>query len=225
LIQSLDQLARVLDYRSVQRRSGRLGTLCNGDDLRCWEKEIERMFTQSRLRVFLPMMLITFLLFGAVSAEAGDRYHRRDRREGDRAAKGALVGAALGALVQLVGGRTEGGQVLKGAVVGGVLGAAVGASQDGRRDRYGRYDYNQDGDYDQNGYYNEDGDYVQVDDGYIQDHDYVDQDVDYGTAGYDSRDDQRYDRQSDHRYDRDSDDGHRHGRRGSHRHGGNCGHH
>ena len=65
------------------------------------------MFTQSKLRVFLPMMLITFLFFGAVSAEAGDRYHRRD---GDRAAKGAAVGAAVGALVQLIGGRTEGGQ-------------------------------------------------------------------------------------------------------------------
>jgi len=181
------------------------------------------MFTQSRLRVFLPMMLITFLLFGAVSAEAGDRYHRRDRRDGDRAAKGALVGAALGALVQLVGGRTEGGQVLKGAVVGGVLGAAVGASQDGR------YDHNLGGYYDQNGYdqtyYDQDGDYVQVDDGYNQDgyqDGYGDPNTYYGNNEYDGRYEQRNDQQYDQHYDRNNGYDRRDGHRGSHRHGSHC---
>jgi hypothetical protein len=190
------------------------------------------MFTQSRLRVFLPTMLIAFLFFGAVSAEAGDRYHRRDRRDGDRAAKGAVVGAALGALVQLVGGRTEGGQVLKGAVVGGVLGAAVGASRDGR------YDHNRGGYYDQNGYdqtyydqnggyYNQDGYYVQVDDGYNQDG-YGDPNAYYGNdeydGRYDQRNDQQYDQRYDQRYERDNGYDHRDGHRGSHRHGSHCGH-
>jgi hypothetical protein len=117
-----------------------------------------------------------------------------------------VVGAAVGALVQLIGGRTEGGQVLKGAVVGGALGAAVGATQENRRDRYGRY-------YDRNGYYNQDGYYVQVDGGY------------YPDGAYDSRYDQRYDGRYDPRYDGRYDDSYRrYDRRDSHRHSRSCGH-
>jgi len=164
------------------------------------------MFTQSKLRVFLPLMLIAVLFFGAAAAEAGD--HRHD---GNRAAKGAVVGAAVGALVQLIGGRTEGGQVLKGAVVGGALGAAVGASQENRRDRYGRYDYDRDGYYARDGYSNQDGYYVQGNDGYYAN----------GTAYPDSYHQNGGYYSNDHRNDSY---GRRDGRRASHRHSSNCGH-
>jgi hypothetical protein len=151
------------------------------------------MFTQSKQRVFLPLMLIAVLFFGAAAAEAGDRRH-----DSDRTAKGAVIGAAVGALAQILGGRTEGGQVLKGAVVGGAVGALVGASQENRRDRYGRYDN------DRSGYYNQDGYYVRVDDGSYRDGDYYRDGYpnDYRNDGYGRRD----------------------GRRSSHRHSSNCGH-
>jgi len=101
-----------------------------------------------KLRVFLPVMLVGFLCFG-VAAEA-----RQDRS--DRAAKGALVGAAVGTLLQLAQGHDRGGQILTGAVVGGAIGAAAGAATEGYRDRYyrdGYYGYQGGGYYSSPGYY------------------------------------------------------------------------
>jgi len=111
------------------------------------------MLNKSKQRVFIPLMLVGLLFFGALAAQAQDRH-------GDRVANGALIGATLGTLVQMVQGRTEGHQLLKGALVGGALGAAVGASQEARRDRYGRWGDNstyRDGYYYQNGQYYQDG--------------------------------------------------------------------
>ncbi|MFL6195438.1 MAG: hypothetical protein ACJ75H_14775, partial [Thermoanaerobaculia bacterium] len=61
--------------------------------------------------------------------------------------KGALIGAGVGAVTQVVRGRNQGTEILKGAAVGGAVGAAVGAYGDYKQerdarydDRYGRYD-------------------------------------------------------------------------------------
>ena len=160
------------------------------------------MSSQSKQRVFIPMMLMGFLSFGAVAAEA------RDYRHQDQVKKDAAIGAAVGTLVQILGGRTEGHELLKGAVVGGTIGAVVGAAKENRRGYY-RDGYYRDGYYDRNtyynqgGYYNRDGYYDQnggYQNGYYQDGYYQD--------GYDSRDggyyrdDARYDRRTSHRHDR-----------------------
>ena len=143
------------------------------------------MFTKSKQRVFIPMMLMGFLCFGAASAEARDYRHR----SGDQVKKDAVIGAAVGTLVQIIGGRTEGHELLKGAVVGGTLGAAVGAAKESRRgyyrDGYYRDGYYRDGYYDRDVYYDRSGGYR---DGYYRDGYYRD--------GYDSR----YDRRSSHRH-------------------------
>jgi hypothetical protein len=170
------------------------------------------MLSPSQQKGFIPLMLAGFLMFGAVSAEARDHHWR-----GDRAAKGAVIGAVAGTLFQIMQGKTEGDEILAGAVVGGTLGAAVGAGSDDYRDRY--HDRYRDGYYDHDGYYQEgyyqDGYYQ---DGYYQDDGYWDgedrdryQDRDgYYRGGYDYRNDGDYDH-----YDR----------RSSHRHGSHCGHH
>jgi uncharacterized protein YcfJ len=87
------------------------------------------MLSQSKQRVFIPVMLVGFLLFGAAAAQAHD-----DR--GDRVARGAVIGAVVGTFIQLAQGRNEGRELLNGAVVGGALGAAAGAFDGARRDRY-----------------------------------------------------------------------------------------
>ncbi len=148
------------------------------------------MSSQSKQRVFIPMMLMGFLSFGAVAAEA------RDYRHQDQVKKDAAIGAAVGTLVQIIGGRTEGHELLKGAVVGGAIGAVVGATKDSRHGYY-RDGYYRDGYYDRNGYYSQNGYYdrnVYYQDGYYQN-------------GYYSRDggsyryDDRYDRRTSHRHD------------------------
>ena len=145
------------------------------------------MITQSKQRVFLPLMLIGLLFAGAVSAQADEN------RGGDRIARGAAVGAAVGTFLQIAGGRTAGHQLLRGALIGGTLGAAVGT-----------YD---------TGYYGRDGYYVR--DGYYGNgvvyRDRDSRDRDYRERAYENRDrDDRY-RRSDRDRDRDRDD--RYGRR------------
>jgi hypothetical protein len=157
------------------------------------------MFTKSKQRVFIPMMLMGFLGFGVAAAEARD-YHR----SGDQVKKDAVIGAAVGTLVQIIGGRTEGHELLKGAVVGGTLGAAVGAAKESQRGYY-RDGYYRDGYYNQGGYYDRSGTYQ---DGYYRDG------YDSRNGRYDSRDgyyrddhrhDSRYDRRSSHRHSRSCD--------------------
>jgi len=142
------------------------------------------MLTHTKLRVFLPVMLVGFLFFGA-AAEAR-QYHRDD----DRVAKGAVIGALAGTLLQLAQGHSDGRQVLTGAVVGGALGAAAGAATDNpyryyRRDGY--YGYRDRGYYPSQGYYVQGG--------------YEDPYYGYDTQGYypDPRVDGRYEYDS--RYD------------------------
>jgi hypothetical protein len=112
------------------------------------------MITKSTQRVFIPLMMMAFLLVGAFAAQA------QDYRDGDRVGKGAAIGATVGTLFQMLQGRTAGHQLLKGAIVGGAVGAVAGAYDQAQRDRYDAY-YN-DG---QDGYYQQDGEYYQ--DGYV----------------------------------------------------------
>ncbi|HYG62474.1 MAG TPA: YMGG-like glycine zipper-containing protein [Thermoanaerobaculia bacterium] len=103
------------------------------------------MFNNAKRHIFIALLLIGLMSFGAVAAEARDR----DTNGSDRLLKGAAVGAAVGAVTQAVRGRTEGRELLKGAAVGGAVGAAVGAysdykqeknaREDERHDRRGRY--------------------------------------------------------------------------------------
>ena len=123
------------------------------------------MFNMKRQPALVALLLVAFMVFGAVASEASDR-HRSDRVVRD-----ALIGAAIGTLSQIARGRDEGRQLVNGAIVGGAFGAAVGASRDGRRygsgyrGHYGRNDYyynqyNQPysyGSYDSSPYYYDDG--------------------------------------------------------------------
>lgn len=93
------------------------------------------MFKIANPRVFAALFLMATLLFGAVAAEA------RDTHGSDRLVKGAVAGAAVGALTQLLRGRTEGVQVLKGAAVGTAVGAAAGAYSDYKQEKDARYDH------------------------------------------------------------------------------------
>lgn len=93
-------------------------------------------------RGFAALSLMATLLFGATAAEAHDRHGS------DRVVRGAVAGAAVGVITQILRGHTEGNQVFKGAVVGSVLGAAVGAYNDSERG-YSRYDYRHRAGYDQ----------------------------------------------------------------------------
>jgi hypothetical protein len=168
------------------------------------------MITKSTQRVFIPFMMMAFLLVGAFAAQA------QDYRSGDRVAKGAVIGAAVGTLFQMMQGRGEGHQLLKGAVVGGALGAAVGATQEGQ---YGRWDGN---DY-RDGYYQQDGVYYQsgyaYPEAYVYPQGYVYRNgYDY-RGGHDGYRNEGYYRDSRPagRYDHDRDD-HRSPRRNGDRH-------
>lgn len=181
------------------------------------------MLTKSTQRVFIPLLMMAFLLLGAFAAQA------QEYREGDRVAKGAAVGAAVGTLFQMIQGRTEGHQLLKGALVGSAVGAVAGAYDDAQRDRDG-YAYQQDGYAYRDGYDQQDGVYGQdgyVVQGYAAPNVYV---YPYGyqyRSGYeghrrggdfrDSRAAGRYDH--DGRYDRHDRDDHRAHRRGGDRYG------
>jgi hypothetical protein len=163
------------------------------------------MFSPSKQRGFIPLMLAGILMFGAVSAEARDH-----GRRGNRTAKGAVIGAVAGTLFQIIQGKTDGDEILAGAVVGGTLGAAVGAGTDGNRDRY--HDRYRDDHYGYDGYYQ---------DGYSQDDEYWDdEDWDsYQDRDGDYRDDAEY--RNDGGYDRYD----HYDRRSSHRHGSHCDRH
>jgi hypothetical protein len=167
-------MARLLIYRLSSSPDQRYGTTATGK-ISVVQKGDREMFSKSKQRVFIPMMLVGLLCFGAVAAQAGEY------RSGDRVAKDAAIGAAVGTFVQILSGRTQGHQILKGAIAGGALGAAVGAARESQRDRYYR-----DGYYDRNGYYyNQDGYYSQ--DGY-----YYNQNGYYNPDGYSYRNDVNY---------------------------------
>jgi hypothetical protein len=136
-------------------------------------KETE-MFTPSKSRIFLPLLLVVFLFCGAVSAQA---YEHRD---GDRVVKGAAIGAALGTLLQITQGRTEGHQLLRGAVIGGSVGAIVGSYGDARNGYY-----RQEGYYDRDSYYR--GGSTYRNGGYDRDRRFDSRD-----RGYDRRDGDSY---------------------------------
>lgn len=89
---------------------------------------------RGKQRVVTAFLLFTLLLLGSVAAEA------RDTHGADRLVKGALIGAGVGAVTQVVRGRNQGTEILKGAAVGGAVGAAVGAYGDYRQERDARYD-------------------------------------------------------------------------------------
>ena len=93
------------------------------------------MFKIANQRVFTALFLMATLFFGgAMAAQA------RDTHGSDRLVKGAVAGAAVGAITQVVRGRTAGVQVLKGAAVGGAVGAAVGAYSDYKQEKDARLD-------------------------------------------------------------------------------------
>jgi YmgG-like glycine-zipper protein len=92
------------------------------------------MFKIARPTAFVALFLMAFLFLGSMAAEA------RDTHGADRLVKGALLGAGVGAVTQVVRGRNSGTQILKGAAVGGAVGAAVGAYSDYRQERNARLD-------------------------------------------------------------------------------------
>ncbi|MES1242821.1 MAG: hypothetical protein ABUT39_14490 [Acidobacteriota bacterium] len=93
------------------------------------------MFKIANQRVITALVLMATLFFGgAMAAQA------RDTHGADRLVKGAVAGAAVGAITQVVRGRTAAPQVLKGAAVGGAVGAAVGAYSDYKQEKDARVD-------------------------------------------------------------------------------------
>jgi outer membrane lipoprotein SlyB len=93
------------------------------------------MFKIANQRVITALILMATLFFGgAMAAQA------RDTKGSDRLVKGAVAGAAVGAITQVVRGRTGGVQVLKGAAVGASVGAAVGAYSDYKQEKDARID-------------------------------------------------------------------------------------
>jgi hypothetical protein len=100
------------------------------------------MFKIANQRVITALFLMATLFFGgAMAAQA------RDTKGADRLVKGAVAGAAVGAITQVVRGRTAGTQVLKGAAVGGAVGAAVGAYSDYKQEKDARIDAERRADY------------------------------------------------------------------------------
>src|SRR5215210_7390733 len=80
------------------------------------------MLNKGRQRVSIALFLMAFLVFGSVSAYAGSTHGS------DRLVKGAAIGAAAGAVTQMVRGRTTGKELLKGAAVGASVGAPFRSS-------------------------------------------------------------------------------------------------
>lgn len=114
------------------------------------------MLNMAKQRVFIALLLMAVMFFGAVAAEA------RDTKGADRLVKGAAIGAAVGAATQAVRGRRTGGELLKGAAVGASVGAAVGAYSDYKQEKDAREDAEREADfyrYDRGrargGYYND----------------------------------------------------------------------
>lgn len=111
------------------------------------------MSSNARQRVVIALSLMMFLLLGSMAAQA------RDTHGSDRLVKGVAIGAAVGAITQMVRGRTEGTEVLKGAAVGGAVGAAVGAYSDYKQEKNARYDDRRRDDYYESRSYNRRGTY------------------------------------------------------------------
>lgn len=97
--------------------------------------------------VGIALFLMAFLLFGTVvTAEAGGT------GGSDRMVKGAAIGAAVGAVTQVVRGRRGGVELLKGAAVGASAGAAVGAYSDYKQEKKAREQAERRADYRYGGY-------------------------------------------------------------------------
>ena len=90
------------------------------------------MFHKVRRQALIALCLMAFLVFSAAAAEA------RSTHGSDRTLKGAVAGAAIGTVTQVVRGRTTGKEILKGAALGGVIGAGVGAYSDYKQEKSAR---------------------------------------------------------------------------------------
>jgi hypothetical protein len=99
------------------------------------------MLNMAKQRVFIALLLMAVMFFGAVAAEA------RDTKGADRLVKGAVIGAAVGAATQAVRGRRTGKELVKGAAVGAAAGAAVGAYSDYRQEKNAREDAEREADF------------------------------------------------------------------------------
>jgi hypothetical protein len=99
------------------------------------------MYQIARKPVAVALTLMMLLLLGSVAAEA------RDTNGSDRLVKGAAIGAAVGAVTQVVRGRRSGPELLKGAGVGAAVGAAVGAYSDYQQEKDARVDAERRADY------------------------------------------------------------------------------
>ena len=104
------------------------------------------MFSIVRRQALIVLCLMTFLVFSAVAAEA-----REDTGGSDRLVKGAAIGAAVGAVTQVVRGRRTGPELLKGAAVGAAVGGAVGAYSDYKQEKSAREKAERQADYYQYG--------------------------------------------------------------------------
>jgi YmgG-like glycine-zipper protein len=107
------------------------------------------MFNMAKQRVFIALVLMTALFFGAGAVQA------RDTHGADRLVKGAVIGAAVGAVTQGVRGRTQPREILKGAAVGGAVGAAVGAYSDYKQEKDARIHEQRRADYYESRAYNQ----------------------------------------------------------------------
>jgi hypothetical protein len=106
-----------------------------------------KMLSIVKQRVGIALFLMAFLFFGTVvTAEAGSTHGS------DRLVKGAVAGAAVGAVTQVVRGRRTGVEVLKGAAVGAAAGAAVGAYSDYKQEKSARERAERRADYRYGGY-------------------------------------------------------------------------
>jgi uncharacterized membrane protein YebE (DUF533 family) len=90
------------------------------------------MFNQVRRQALIALSLMAFLVFSAAAAEA------RSTHGSDRTVQGAVAGAAIGTVTQVIRGRTSGREILKGAALGGVIGAGVGAYSDYKQEKSAR---------------------------------------------------------------------------------------
>jgi hypothetical protein len=99
------------------------------------------MLSMARQRIFIALFLMAFLCLGSVAAYA------RDTNGSDRMVKGAAIGAAVGAVTQVVRGRRTGIELLKGAAVGASVGAAAGAYSDYKQEKDARIDEQRRADY------------------------------------------------------------------------------
>lgn len=99
------------------------------------------MLNIAKHRVFIALVLMAVMFFGAVAVEA------RDTKGSDRLVKGAAIGAAVGAATQAVRGRRSGRELLKGAAVGAAVGGAVGAYSDYKQEKDARQDAEREADF------------------------------------------------------------------------------